>query len=202
MLLYNAIDFGGSIRWTSVQARHIPNLITVFRILLVYPVVHLLLARRFGWALGLFFLAGVSDGLDGFLAKHYHWQSRLGSYLDPLADKLLLVSCFVALAWIGLVPVWLTVAVVLRDVVILGGAVAYYVLHQPFEGQPHWTSKVNTFFQLFLVVVVLGGQSVWPVPEGLLLALDWLVMLTSLVSGALYVSVWGGRYWRETRLRG
>ncbi len=182
-----------------MDARHIPNLITVLRILLVYPVNHFLLERRFGLALGLFVLAGLSDGLDGFLAKHYHWQSRLGSYLDPLADKLLLVSSFLSLAWLGLVPVWLTAAVVLRDGVILAGAIAYYFLLKPFEGQPHWTSKVNTFLQLLLVVSVLFSQGVWPLAEGLLFFLILVVLVTSLVSGAIYVHVWGSRYLRETR---
>jgi cardiolipin synthase len=181
-----------------LDARHIPNLITVFRILLVIPVNYFLLERRFGLTLGLFILAGLSDGLDGFLAKQYHWQSRLGSYLDPLADKLLLVSSFLSLAWMGLIPVWLTFAVVLRDVVILTGAIAYYFLLKPFEGQPHWTSKLNTFFQLILVVSVLFSQGVWPVADGLLFFLILVVFVTSLLSGAIYVQVWGSRYWRET----
>ena len=77
-----------------MKARHIPNIISVFRILLVYPVVASILQKRFDWALTLFVVAGVSDALDGFLAKHFHWQSRLGSYIDPLADKLLLVSSY------------------------------------------------------------------------------------------------------------
>jgi len=181
-----------------VDARHIPNIITFFRILLVYPVNYFLLERSFNLALGLFFLAGLSDGLDGFLAKHYHWQSRLGSYLDPLADKLLLVSTFLSLSWMGLIPFWLTVAVVSRDMIILSGAIAYYFLLKPFEGQPHWTSKVNTFFQLLLVVSVLFSQSVLPLPGGLLVFLILVVFGTSLVSGAIYVQVWGSSYWRET----
>lgn len=179
-----------------LKARHIPNFITVLRILLVFPVIDFMLQRRFGLSLGLFALAGVSDGLDGFLAKHYHWQSRLGSYLDPLADKLLLVSSFLALAWIGLVPFWLLAAVVLRDLVILTGAIAYYFLQEPFEGQPHWTSKVNTFFQLFLVVTLLFSQGVRPLPESLLSSLELVVFATSLVSGSIYVYVWGNRYWQ------
>ena len=182
-----------------MNPRHIPNLITVFRILLVYPVIYFLLDRSFGLALGLFVLAGLSDGLDGFLAKHYHWQSRLGSYLDPLADKLLLVSSFLTLAWMGLVPIWLTAAVVLRDVVILSGAIAYYFLMNPFEGQPHWTSKLNTFFQLLLVVAVLFNHGLRHLPDGLLFFLSLVVFVTSLASGAIYVQVWGSRYWRETR---
>ena len=181
-----------------MDARHIPNIITVFRILLVYPVNYFLLERSFNLALGLFVLAGLSDGLDGFLAKHYHWQSRLGSYLDPLADKLLLVSTFLSLSWMGLVPLWLTVAVILRDMIILSGAIAYYFLLRPFEGQPHWTSKVNTFFQLLLVVSVLFSKSVLPLPDGLLVILIAIVLVTSLVSGGIYVQVWGSSYWRET----
>ena len=181
-----------------MEARHIPNIITVFRILLVYPVNHYLLQRQFGFALALFILAGLSDGLDGFLAKHFHWQSRLGSFLDPVADKLLLVSSFLSLTWIGLVPVWLTATVVLRDFIILGGAIAYYFLHKPFEGQPHWVSKVNTFFQLLLVVSVLFSQGVRPIPEWLTVAQILFVFLTSVVSGFIYVRVWGSRYWRET----
>ncbi len=181
-----------------LKARHIPNVITGIRILLVYPVVDFLLQRRYGLSLGLFVLAGLSDGLDGFLAKHYHWQSRLGSYLDPLADKLLLVSSFFALAWIELIPLWLLFAVVLRDLVILAGAIAYYFLQEPFEGQPHWTSKVNTFFQLLLVVSVLFSQGVRPLAENLLFSLFLAVFFTSLVSGVVYVYVWGSRYWRAT----
>ena len=181
-----------------MNAKHIPNLITAARILLVYPVVYFLLQHRFGPALILFILAGLSDGLDGFLAKHYRWQSRLGSYLDPLADKLLLVSNFVVLAWIGVIPYWLTIAVVLRDVVILAGAIAYYFLLKPFEGQPHWSSKANTFFQLLLVVTVLFSEGVSPVPRGVLTMLMAIVFVTSLTSGTIYVYVWGARYWRET----
>lgn len=178
-----------------MQPRHIPNIISCLRILLVYPVLNFLLQGRFGLGLGLFVLAGVSDGVDGFLAKHYRWQSRLGSYLDPIADKLLIVSCYLALAYLGLLPVWLTAIVVLRDVVIFSGAVAYYFLSEPFEGQPHWTSKANTFFQLVLVVAVLASQSVLPLSPVVLAGLEWLVLSTSLVSGALYVAVWGQRYW-------
>lgn len=140
-----------------MSPRHIPNLISVCRILLVYPVIHLMLAGRFDWALGLFVVAGVSDAVDGFLAKHFHWQSRLGSYLDPVADKLLLISSYLALGWLDLVPFWLAGLVVLRDVVIFGGAVAYYFLLKPFEGQPLLISKLNTLCQLLLVFAV--GQA-------------------------------------------
>lgn len=182
-----------------MNPRHIPNIITVVRVLLVYPVIRLLLEQRFGWALGLFVVAGVSDAVDGFLAKHYHWQSRLGSYLDPLADKLLLISCYVALAWLGLVPLWLTGLVVLRDIVIFGGAVAYYFLLRPFEGQPTLLSKLNTLLQLVLVFAVLFQQGIAPFPALFTDALIGLTAFTTLASGAQYVYVWGSGYWRESR---
>lgn len=184
-----------------MEPRHIPNIITVLRIFLVAPVLYYLLQHRYSLALGLFLLAGLSDGLDGFLAKHYHWQSRLGSYLDPLADKLLLVSSFLCLTWQGLLPVWLTVAVVLRDMVILSGAIAYYCLLRPFDGEPHWASKVNTFFQLLLVVSVLFTLGVRALPDGLMMLQIVIVFVTSLVSGVIYVIVWGSRYWRESHPR-
>jgi len=181
-----------------VKPRHIPNIISVFRIILVYPVVHFVLARRFDWALALFVVAGVSDAVDGFLAKRFQWQSRLGSYLDPLADKLLLVSCFVSTAWLGLIPVWLLLLVLLRDLVIVTGAVAYYFLLRPFEGQPHLVSKLNTLLQLLLIVAVLFHHGVAALPASLLSVLIGAVAFTTLTSGVIYVYVWGQRYWRET----
>jgi cardiolipin synthase len=200
MVLYNAAAWGGlTRRGQSVQAKHIPNLITLMRMLLVYPTIALMLSGRYGAALILFAIAGASDGLDGFLAKHYHWQSRLGSFLDPLADKLLLITSFMALAWLNLVPLWLTVVVVLRDLIILAGAIAYYLLHEPFDGQPHWTSKVSTFLQLLLVLMILFDLSIQPMPPIVLPSLIWLVLLSSLGSGFIYIWVWGGRYWHGTR---
>jgi cardiolipin synthase len=180
------------------QPRHLPNIISVLRILLIYPVAHFLLAGRYGYALTLFIVAGLSDALDGFLAKHFHWQSKLGSLLDPLADKLLILTCFLLGAVLGLMPVWVTVAVVARDLIILTGATAYYLLLRPFVGQPHWTSKVNTFFQLLLIVTVLIHRGIAPLPSWLVDSLTGLVLLTTVVSGVVYVVIWGGSYWRET----
>jgi cardiolipin synthase len=183
-----------------MSPRHIPNIITVCRILLVYPVIALMLDGRFDWALGLFVVAGVSDAVDGFLAKYFHWQSRLGSYLDPIADKLLLICSYVALAWLGLLPAWLTALVVVRDVVIFSGAVAYYFLLRPFEGQPLLLSKLNTLLQLTLVFAVLVRQGLAPFPEAIVNLLIGLVTLTTLASGVLYVYIWGTSYYRETHV--
>lgn len=181
------------------QLRHLPNVISLGRIILVFPVVSLLLDRRYDWALGLFVAAGLSDAIDGFLAKTFNWQSRLGSYLDPVADKLLLTSCFVALAWMGLIPVWLTGLVVLRDVVIFAGAIAYYFLLRPFEGQPLLISKLNTLLQLTLVFAVLVEKGLMPLPGFVVAGLVALVAVTTVVSGVLYVYIWGTRYYLETR---
>jgi len=135
-----------------VKARDIPNIISIIRILLVLPFVVLILRQEFTWALVLFFVAGVSDGIDGYLAKHNNWTSRLGSILDPLADKLLLVSSFITLGWLNILPVWLVAAVLLRDLAIISGGLAYHVLVGRYEMEPTIVSKLNTFFQIMLVL--------------------------------------------------
>jgi cardiolipin synthase len=114
-----------------MRARDIPNLITVGRILLVAPTTWALLQQHYRLALVLFLVAGISDGVDGFLAKHYNWSSRLGALLDPVADKALLVCSYAALTWTGLLPLWLFVLVILRDTVIVGGAMVAARLDRP-----------------------------------------------------------------------
>ena len=173
--------------------RHIPNIISVLRILLVIPVVMLLLARDYGSALVLFAIAGISDGVDGFLAKHYGWQSRLGSILDPLADKLLLVCSFLSLGWLGLIPFSLVVAVMLRDLVIVVGALVYHYHFGRFEMEPTRVSKANTFFQIVLVLAVVFFHGEFADIPWLVEALVYIVWATTLISGANYVWIWGRR---------
>ncbi len=173
--------------------KDIPNLITVMRILLVAPVAWLLLQHRFAPALGLFFVAGFSDAVDGFLAKHYGWTSRLGALLDPLADKLLLVTCYAALTWIGLLPVWLLALVVVRDVVIVAGAVVYNFRIARLEAQPTFISKLNTFLQILLVLVVIVQQIVPALPTAWNPVLVYAVTVSVLWSGLDYVITWGRR---------
>lgn len=181
-----------------MKARHIPNAITVFRIVLVVPIVQAMLAERFQTALLLFIAAGLSDALDGFLAKYFQWQSRLGSLLDPVADKLLLVSCFVTAGYLSLLPGSLVFAVVLRDLLIVIGASAYYLLLGPFEGEPLLFSKLNTLVQLVLVVAVLTDQAVGAIPSEMLDLLLVLTWVTTVLSGTMYVYLWGRSYWRAT----
>src|SRR5437868_8708765 len=135
--------------------RHLPNLICLIRLALIWPVAAALAAGNDGVALGLFVVAAVSDGLDGYLAKRFNWTSELGKILDPTADKLLLVTVFVECTWLGRVPWWLTAAVVARDVLIGLGALTFRLWFGPLRGRPTAISKINTAAQLAYVMLVL-----------------------------------------------
>jgi cardiolipin synthase len=174
-----------------VKLKDIPNIISALRLITVIPVVYLLLVDEFGWALLLFVIAGASDGLDGFLAKHYGWQSQLGGILDPLADKTLLVCCFLVLGALELIPLWLVLAVIFRDLVIVGGAVLYHYGVEEVEAAPILVSKLNTFLQILLLVAVLTHAGLYPLPDSLLTILIWACMTTVVVSGSQYVWIWG-----------
>jgi cardiolipin synthase len=171
----------------------IPNAITLARIVLILPVLGLIHATEYAWALLLFAVAGFSDGLDGFLAVRFGWQSRLGALLDPVADKLLVAGMFITLTMTGDLPVWLTTMVILRDIVILGGAIAYHYLIEPVEGEPSRISKLNTAFQLLLLLSVLSVAAFsWPDPITVTV-LGAATMVTVVVSGLDYVLRWSAR---------
>ncbi len=165
----------------------IPNLICLLRIALTVPIIVLLAEGRYGQTLALFAVAAVSDMLDGYLAKTFGWTSELGKVLDPLADKLLLVSVFITLACVGLVPVWLAAVAVLRDVVIGVGAAIYRWLFGPLEGRPTIPSKLNTLVQLLFVIAVVWQAAFVDLPEWLIQGLGAGVLVTTVVSGADYV---------------
>lgn len=184
-----------------LRARDIPNLITSLRIVLVVPILWLLLEERYGPVLLLFVVAGVSDALDGFLAKYFGWTSRLGGILDPLADKLLLMGTILALGWLGQLPVWLVALVVLRDVVIVSGAISYHLLIERFEATPLPISKLNTLLQLMLVLAVMVNCGVTVLPAGLLQGLIALTALTTVWSGFAYVWRWGWRAWSRAQYK-
>ena len=173
--------------------RHLPNLISMVRVLLVVPVVWSPLNDRFSVAIWLFLIAGASDGLDGFLAKRYGWSSRLGGILDALADKFLLVSTFVCLWWLGLFPWWLVMAVLARDLIIVTGAIIYNFRIETMQPEPSLASKLNTFLQIALAAVGVVQLGFGGVPQWLLQTLIWSVMLTILLSGVGYVREWSRR---------
>jgi cardiolipin synthase len=176
-----------------VKARDIPNIITALRFLLVPPVVILLLQERFTAALIVFGVAGLSDGLDGFLARRFDWRSRLGGIMDPLADKLLVVSSFVTLGWLGLIPAWLVLLVILRDLVIIAGATFYHMRIEQFDAEPSVASKLNTAAQILLVLAVLYSSGIQTLPVMLMDVLLYGVLVTTLWSGFDYVWTWGRR---------
>lgn len=167
--------------------RHLPNVISVLRIALVWPLLATLRDGLYSWTLLLFVLAALSDGADGFLAKRYGWTSELGRFLDPVADKLLLVSLFLLATWMGLVPRWLTVAAVTRDVMIGLGALVYRIVWGPLRGRPMLLSKLNTLLQLLylLIVILQAAYAVPPMP--VLSALAVMTFITIVASGAAYV---------------
>jgi cardiolipin synthase len=179
-----------------VSLRQLPNAISIARMLLVIPIAWSVGAQRLNEALALCAIAAFSDALDGYLAKRFDWTSELGKVLDPLADKLLLVTLFITLAIVGGVPIWLAVAAVSRDVVIGVGALAYRHFFGPVEGRPTVISKINTGLQLIYVLAVIALQAHEQPPGVLTTARDVLgaaVFVTTLVSGIDYVS----RYWRK-----
>lgn len=168
----------------------LPNLITVFRILLVAPVVLALLDDHYLLALFLFAVAGASDGVDGYLARRFGWSSWLGSILDPIADKLLQVSVYLVLGWLGHLPWWLVIAVVTRDVVIVTGSLTYYAIFQHFDADPSMVSKLNTALQILLVLLVIVHVSLFVLPWLLLQGLMMTVFVTTVISGTDYVMRW------------
>ena len=180
-----------------MSLRDIPNLISILRILLVIPVVWALVDEHFALALILSAVAGISDGIDGFLAKHFHWQSRLGSILDPIADKLLLVASFATLAWMDLLPLWLLWLVLARDVIIVFGGLAYHYFIGEFELLPVWSSKINTALQIILVLLVIISQQ-WFAELTLLISIGvWAVVVSVIFSGLEYILTWGNKAWKQ-----
>ena len=171
----------------------LPNAISIMRIALVAPILWLIVQGRFDLALILFFIAGLSDGLDGFLAKQFNWHTRIGALLDPIADKLLIAGSFITLAYTGHAPVWLAAVVVLRDIVIIGGATVYNFLIRPVEGEPTLISKLNTVFEMFFVLFVLSRNGYgWP-DQVTITVLGAAILVTVVISGADYVWSWSQR---------
>ena len=175
----------------------VPNLLTVFRMVLIPVFVSLLFYQRFVLALGIFILAGITDGLDGLLARRFNQKSQLGTILDPIADKLMLVTSFVVLSMRSVfpqplpshlpVPFWVTVAVISRDVFILVGAAAINIV-TGFRGfRPSMLGKINTVVQIFAIAIIIFAASV-PYGTGYYLpTLYTTVFAFSVLSGAHYV---------------
>ena len=168
----------------------LPNAISIMRIMLILPILALFVSDEFGWALTLFIIAGLSDGVDGYLAKKYGWNTRLGAFLDPAGDKLLVAWSFGTLAFLGHIPVWLAVIVILRDVVIVAGSFIYHYLVRRLEGEPTFISKLNTGLEFaFLIFVMARAGFGWP-DEITITIVGTAVLVTVVISGYDYVSNW------------
>lgn len=169
----------------------IPNIITVVRILSIAPICWLLWKESYALALALLVLAGLSDALDGFLARRYGWFTRLGAMLDPMADKLFVVSVFIVFGLKGTLPWWLIVLVIGRDVVIVLGALAYKLVRGQLDMHPLLISKLNTGLQIFLLAMTLFHVAMYPLPDWFNQGLQWLVAATTFLSGIAYIYLWG-----------
>ncbi len=164
----------------------LPNAITFARLCAVPLAVWLVLRHDLGAAFGFFVAAGASDAVDGWLARHGR-ASAVGAVLDPVADKVLLVSMYVTLAAIGVLPDWIAILVVFRDLLIVGGVLLLGVVGQPVPIRPLFISKVNTALQILLVAAALLLTALGMPARGLIDPLLWVVAATTLVSGAAYV---------------
>ncbi|MCZ8314880.1 CDP-alcohol phosphatidyltransferase family protein [Phreatobacter sp.] len=169
---------------------NIPNLLTLLRILLVPIIVWAIAQRQMEIALAAFVVAGITDAVDGYIAKHFDQQTELGAYLDPLADKALIVSIYVSLAIFGFIPPWVAILVVSRDIMIVGAVVLATLMEKPLTIQPLMVSKANTAAQIIFAALVLAAQ-------GLKIDLGWAIMIAmyavaglTLASAAAYMVGW------------
>jgi cardiolipin synthase len=168
----------------------LPNLISLGRLVMVPTVIAMISAQRWQEASIIFVLAGVSDAVDGWLAKTFGWRTELGAYLDPLADKALLVSIYVALAIVNVVPAALTIIVVARDLMIIGAVLISWLLGAPVEIKPLLISKVNTAVQIGFAALVLGAKAFQFSTEPWLELALYLVAALTLASLVAYLLQW------------
>jgi cardiolipin synthase len=188
-----------------MSLRWLPNAITIGRMVLALPLLWALASAQFALAFWLALVAGLSDAVDGWLAKRFQWASHSGGILDPLADKLLLSVCFVGLWWSRHLPGWLVALVLARDVVIIAGAATWWRVLGPFDAAPTRLSKLNTVLQIVLVAAVLGDAAftgrmpagegnAGPVPIVWLQALLLACAALTAASGVDYVVRYGARF--------
>jgi len=169
---------------------NIPNMLTLARIIITPFIVYAIIEHQPVLALILMGVAGITDMLDGAIARYFNQRSTVGAFMDPLADKLMLISTIVSLYFIEQVPLFLFLAVVFRDMIILVGALAYEMVTHRLEMQPTISSKITTFLQIVLVLTVLSDLA-WKLPgDAALQSLIWLTFAFTCISGIQYMIVW------------
>jgi len=181
--------------------RNIPNALTLIRLMLIAPFLMLLYHHEYVNAFSIFILAGFTDGLDGWLARHYHWQTFFGAFIDPLADKLLIAASFISLALIGILPWWLVILVFSRDLTISFGVLCWYwFIHRKLDFKPTILSKINTFLQLALITLCLFELAYFKFSPYLDETLITLTTITTASTYIDYVWTWGKKAFTETQL--
>jgi len=180
----------------SQRWRWIPNALTFLRLVLIAPFAGALLVENYRLALLIFFVAAVSDGFDGFLARHYNWRSRVGAIADPLADKALLITAYLMLTLTSVLPVWLFLVVLGRDLLIVIGALAYHYSIGRYEIEPSLPGKINTLIQILVVLAIIILLADLPMQPWVLDAGILVVAVSAVISGGHYMLVWGVRAWR------
>jgi cardiolipin synthase len=168
----------------------IPNFISLGRVILVPIVFWLVVTGELGAAFFVFVLAGASDAVDGYIAKRFGWQTELGAYLDPLADKLLIVTIFISLGVKGLLPSWLVIAVVSRDLLIVIGIVLTWLLGNPARVRPLAVSKANTLAQIVLAATVLADEAFGLGLAAVRIILVWVTGALTIASLMAYIRAW------------
>lgn len=191
---YNKIPF-------SMILRNLPNAMTLMRLFLIMPFLYFLSQQKYVDAFYLFVVAGLTDALDGWLARCFRWQSAFGTLIDPIADKLLIASSFIALAIMGHMPWWLVVLVFLRDLAITLGVYAWYiVMEQRPILSPTYLSKINTVMQLILVIVCLYEQAFGVLSFSLYFILLVITTLTTTLSFLDYAWIWFKKVYLQIKL--
>lgn len=186
----------------ALRREYIPNIITVLRLVLIGPIVASLLLGKYQAACWLFIIAGVTDAVDGYLARRFQWISRFGAMVDPVADKLLMISTFLTLGFIQIIPWWLIVMVVARDILIVAGGVLYHFLIGAYEFSPSKISKFNTFLQILLIILLMLHIGFVFLPWSWLHGLMLLVFCTSALSLFHYLWVWGWKaFYTQSQLK-
>lgn len=174
-----------------MSLRLLPNVLTIFRMIVVGPIVFLLLTDKFAMAFYIAMAAAVSDLLDGYLARTFGWMTHWGGVLDPLADKLLLVSTTLTLGWLGHLPWWLVGLIVVRDVmIVVGGYYYHFRVARLVTATPTVFSKWNTLCQILLVVSVMLGLAFPRVEGPWIIVLVYLTAVTTVATGVHYVAIW------------
>ena len=177
-----------------MKKRDIPNIISILRIALVMPIAYFLWDENYLTALILFIIGGLSDGADGFIARRYKWETDLGVILDPMGDKLMMLTAYLLLGWHHLLPWWIVGLVIFRDFIIVLGTLLYRKFIGAAKLKALFISKLNTVFQIILVIVVMFSQVI-DINIFIVDSLLWLVVITTLLSGYAYINEWGRRAW-------